>query len=89
MNFNTKMFSALFVIKEVKVWKFILSVVKRVGTDVTIKSIDVDNIYDVSATLAKCWKYAYKGLVNDKYLSSVKNTHWVEFLEKSINDNTI
>jgi len=57
-------------------------------TDITYSNLNIEEINDASAVLALCWKAAYKGLVNDEYLSSLESTHWVEFLEKSINDNT-
>ena len=55
-------------------------------TDIILSSLDFDKVHETSSTLAKCWKSAYAGLVNDEYLSSLKNTHWVDFLEKSIDD---
>ena len=56
--------------------------------DITLNNLNFDKIHDASATLALCWKAAYKGLVNDEYLSSLKRTHWVEFLVKSIHSKS-
>ena len=56
--------------------------------DVILRNLDFDEIPEVSSILVQCWKYAYKGLINDEYLSSLKDNHWVEFLEKSIGDET-
>jgi len=53
---------------------------------VVLNNLSFDKIHATSTTLAQCWKSAYKGLVNDEYLSSLEDTHWSEFLEKSIND---
>ena len=52
-------------------------------TDIIIRRLDFNKIHEASSTLAKCWKSAYAGLVSDEYLSSLKNTHWVDFLEKN------
>ena len=58
-------------------------------TDIILSSLDFNKVHEASSTLAKCWRYAYAGLVSDGYLSSLKNTHWVEFLEKSIDDKIV
>jgi len=58
------------------------------STSVTLNNLSFDKIHAASATLAQCWKSAYKGLVNDEYLLSLKNTHWTESLEKNIDNQT-
>ena len=59
-----------------------------IGANIILSNLHVDKIPMASATLAQCWKYAYKGLIHDDYLSSLKENHWIAFLEKSINDKT-
>ena len=54
-----------------------------VCTDIIFRSLDFNKINEASSALAKCWKSAYVGIVSDVYLSSLKNTHWVDFLEKN------
>ena len=39
--------------------------------DVTLRNLDFDEIPEVSSILVQCWKYAYKDLINDEYLSSL------------------
>ena len=46
-------------------------------------------ILNISATLAKCWKFAYQGIINEAYLSSLQDDHWVAFLEKKITENSV
>ncbi len=48
-------------------------------TNIIMRKANPDEIFDISKTLAKSWKWAYKGLVNDDYLSSLKEDNWVNF----------
>ena len=58
------------------------------NTNIILSNLQFDKISEVSSILVECWKSAYKGLINDDYLSSLKDNHWVEFLEKSMQDKT-
>ena len=58
-------------------------------TDVILNNLSFEKIHAASAVLAQCWKSAYQGLVNNEYLSSLKDTHWSEFLENGISGKTI
>lgn len=44
---------------------------------------------NISTTLAKCWKFSYQGIINDAYLSTLQDDHWVAFLEKKISKNSV
>jgi len=59
----------------------------------TFEYIKVDSesedFFRISATLATCWKFAYKEIINEVYLSSLQEDHWVEFLEKGLSDRLI
>lgn len=57
--------------------------------DITIRNISYDDISEVSKTLAQCWKSAYKGIINEAYLSSLEDTHWVDFLTSNLNQRSI
>ena len=48
-----------------------------------------EEFFQISATLATCWRFAYKGIVDDAYLSSLQDDHWVEFLKKGLSDRFI
>ena len=57
------------------------------SVNVNLSNLHVDKIPEASRVLAKCWRYAYNGLINDEYLTSLSDDHWVEFL-KNIKDTT-
>jgi len=48
-----------------------------------------EDINMVSAVLAASWKTAYRGIVNDDYLNSIQDNHWVAFLITGIGNGTI
>ena len=50
---------------------------------------DEEEILSVSKTLVKCWKSAYQGMINDAYLASLKDNHWVDFLKKGLSDDSV
>ena len=47
---------------------------------------DIDNI---SKVMAASWKTAYRGIVNDDYLDSLTDEHWIEFLNTGMNDDSV
>ena len=57
--------------------------------NIIFKEAGLEDVYTVSAFLAKCWKCAYKGLVDDEYLFSLSDLHWVGFLESKLPDKLI
>ena len=57
-------------------------------TPVTLNSLSPDKIPEASAFLAQCWRAAYRGIINDGYLDALADTHWVDFLEKSLTAKT-
>lgn len=56
---------------------------------ILITKVGFDKISDVSAFLAGCWKSAYKDLIDNEYLSSLKDDHWIDFLTSGLNKHTI
>jgi len=47
---------------------------------------DIDRI---SFVLAASWKTAYRGIIADDYLDSLKNDRWVDFLTEKLRDNAV
>lgn len=43
----------------------------------------------MSAIIAHSWKQSYYGIVNDQYLFSLPDTHWVDYLERGFDDGVI
>lgn len=50
---------------------------------------EIDDIENISLVLALSWKTAYRGIVHDDYLDSLKDNHWVEFLTDGLNNDSI
>ncbi len=46
----------------------------------------LDDIPEISSIYAQSWKKAYKGLINQNYLDSLKYDFWVPLFEKSLKD---
>ena len=44
---------------------------------------------EISTVLAKSWKAAYRGIVDDDYLDALPYNHWVDFLTSGLNNNSI
>lgn len=55
---------------------------------VSVNDISIGKVPEVSAVLARCWRAAYKGVVDDAYLAALEDSHWEEFLANSIDDKT-
>ncbi len=43
----------------------------------------------ISQVLARSWKTAYRGLVNDPYLDALPETHWVDFLRQGLAEGSL
>lgn len=54
-----------------------------------IKIADMKDISKISSVLAASWKTAYRGIVDDDYLDSLKSDHWVDFLVSGLKDKRI
>ncbi|MDR1705339.1 MAG: GNAT family N-acetyltransferase, partial [Clostridiales bacterium] len=61
----------------------------RLNTEITLNRAYVNRAVEISRFLAKCWKSSYRDIINGDYLSSLKDDHWVAFLEAGIENNTI
>lgn len=48
-----------------------------------------EDINMVSTVLATSWKTVYRGIVNDDYLNSIQNNHWVDYHITGIGNRTI
>jgi ribosomal protein S18 acetylase RimI-like enzyme len=49
----------------------------------------IEDIEEISSVLAMSWKTAYRGIVGDDYLDSLRYDHWVEFLSNGLISNTV
>ena len=54
-----------------------------------VRLAKIEDIDRISLVLAKSWKTAYRGIVDDDYLDALKEDHWVAFLTKGLNDDAI
>ncbi len=54
-----------------------------------IRTAGFDDINNISKVLAASWKTAYRGIVNDDYLDSLTDEHWIEFLNSGMNNNSV
>lgn len=53
---------------------------------VAIRHANASEIFEISKVLVQSWKFAYKGIVNDQYLSSIRDDHWVDILRTGLAD---
>ena len=58
-------------------------------SEVIMQKADYGEIPNISKTLAECWKSAYKGIVSDDYLSSLPDSHWIDYLEKNLKNSSV
>jgi ribosomal protein S18 acetylase RimI-like enzyme len=56
---------------------------------INIRAAGAADINDISRVLAASWNTAYRGIVDDGYLDSLKNDRWVSFLTSGFNDNSL
>lgn len=54
-----------------------------------IRSACADDIEEISCVLAKSWKTAYRGIVDDAYLDTLPLDHWVDFLASGLSKGSI
>lgn len=54
-----------------------------------IREAQITEKETVSQVMAASWRFAYRGLVNDAYLSQLPDTHWVQYLEKGLRDASL
>ena len=52
---------------------------------VGVRLAQIEDISRISLVLATSWKAAYRGgIVNDDYLDSLKDDHWIDFLSSGL-----
>ena len=54
-----------------------------------VRMAQAEDIDIISLLLANSWKVAYRGIVDDGYLDSLKNNHWVDFLAAGLKNNAV
>lgn len=55
----------------------------------TVRIAQQEDALAISQVLAASWKSAYKGLVADDYLYSLRDDHWVSFIIKGMADDSL
>jgi ribosomal protein S18 acetylase RimI-like enzyme len=51
-----------------------------------IRYARAEEITKISAVMKQSWIYAYRGIVNDAYLSTLQDDHWVDFFSTGMKD---
>jgi ribosomal protein S18 acetylase RimI-like enzyme len=54
-----------------------------------VRIAQIDDIEKISLVHAASWKTAYRGIVGDDYLDSLKDDHWVSFLTTALGSGDI
>jgi ribosomal protein S18 acetylase RimI-like enzyme len=49
----------------------------------------IEDVYNISHTLASSWKTAYRGIVHDDYLDALPDNHWVEYLTTGLKNDSV
>ena len=53
------------------------------AVDLAFKRAEQGDYAEVSAILAQSWRWAYRGILEQGFLDSIKDDRWVEFLQKT------
>jgi len=56
---------------------------------ISVRMAQAEDINRISLVLATSWKAAYRGIVDDDYLDSLKDDHWVDFLTARLSGSAI
>lgn len=59
------------------------------NTKATVRIARQEDAFALSQVLAASWKSAYKGIVADDYLESLREDHWVSFLTKGMAEHSL
>lgn len=51
-----------------------------------IRRLEPEDAGTVSALFAQSWRFAYKGIVGDVYLSALQDSHWTAFLTQNLDN---
>ncbi len=54
-----------------------------------VRMAAAEDIGGISALLARSWKTAYRGMVDDEYLDSLREEHWVNFLMAELSSGAV
>ena len=54
---------------------------------ITTAMIGLEDVGTVSCVLAQSWKTAYRGLIDDDYLDTLPDSHWVDYLTSLFNED--
>lgn len=54
-----------------------------------IRAANSEDVSRISSVLAASWKTAYRGIVHDEYLDSLKSGHWMGFLTSGLNGDSV
>lgn len=57
--------------------------------NLTVRNADIRDCAAVSKLLKESWQFAYAGLVDDEYLASIGDDHWVSFLQTGLSEGNI
>ena len=55
----------------------------------TLRLTRPEDIGQISLVLATSWRTAYRGMVADDYLNTLKDDHWVAFLTAELTNDTL
>ena len=61
----------------------------RANRLISVRMTQTQDIDRISLVLVTSWKTAYRGIVDNEYLDSLRDDHWVEFLTSALNGDTI
>jgi hypothetical protein len=56
---------------------------------ISTRIAQIEDATKISNVLALSWKTAYRDIVNDDYLNTLKDSHWVDFLKTKLNGNDV
>ena len=56
---------------------------------IDVRMAQITDIPQISLVHAESWKSAYRGIVDDDYLNSLKTDHWVEFLTNGLSGDVV
>ena len=56
---------------------------------ICVRTAQIKDIPQISFVHAESWKTAYRGIVDDNYLDSLKTDHWVEYLTNGLNGDEV
>lgn len=56
---------------------------------ISTRLAQLEDVSQISLVLAESWKSAYRGIVDNDYLDSLKTTHWGEFLTNGLSGDAV